>query len=271
MLVTRIAPTPSGYLHVGNAVNFVLTRWLAERSGARLVLRIDDFDRTRTRPEYVADIFTTLQWLGIGVDLGPADPGELERTWSMSTRRDQLAAARDALLADHPESVFVCRCSRTELDGQGRCVAGCRDRRIPLTEGRSVVRLHVPEGVTESVGGAPTAVEPGDHVLWRRDDQPAYHLGSVVVDEDLGVTTIVRGVDLLAASALQRHLARLLGAPNFLEVDLRHHGLLRDEHGAKLSKSAGGHGHPLAHTPALREQIDRWAAELGAPVAIYPP
>jgi glutamyl-tRNA synthetase len=108
-------------------------------------------------------------------------------------------------------------------------------------------------------------------VLWRRDDLPAYQLGSVVADEDLGVTAVVRGVDLLASSALQLHLAELLPAPGFHEVDLRHHALVAAADGHKLSKSAGAQAHPLVHTVHLREQVRDWAAALGAPIGITRP
>jgi glutamyl/glutaminyl-tRNA synthetase len=115
------------------------------------------------------------------------------------------------------------------------------------------------------------ALPSGDHVLWRRDDLPAYQLGSVVADEDLRVTTIVRGVDLLESSALQLHLAGMLPAPGFRGVDLRHHALLTAPDGHKLSKSAGVQAHPLEHTEALREQVRTWAADLGAPIGITRP
>lgn len=274
VLVTRIAPTPSGYLHVGNAVNAVLTSWLARSEGGRLLLRIDDFDTGRARPEYLADIFETLDWLGIDVDEGPRDAGEFATTWSMATRTEQFRAALAALRRDHPDLVFICRCSRRQLSPQGRCVAGCPSARRPLVPGASAVRLRVPEGVTALLRGRPELHHPvpaGDHVIWRRDDLPAYQLGSVVADVALGVTALVRGTDLLDSSALQVHLARLLDLPAFADSDFRHHGLLTDAAGHKLAKSAGAQAHPLARTPELREEVLAVAERLGAPVGISPP
>ena len=86
VLVTRIAPTPSGFLHVGNAVNMVLTHWLARAHGGRLLLRIDDFDTGRARPAYLEDVFRTLDWLGIDIDDGPSGP-------ATSTRRGRCPRA----------------------------------------------------------------------------------------------------------------------------------------------------------------------------------
>lgn len=272
MLVTRIAPTPSGYLHAGNAVNFLLTAWWARsQPDGRLLLRIDDFDVGRARTAYLADVFDTLAWLGIRVDEGPAGPRDFHSTWSMATRVERFRTARDTLLATCADQLFVCRCSRRALDARGHCAAGCRDARLPLAPGRTVVRLAVPAGVTAPIGDCLLPVPPGDHVLWRRDDLPAYQLGSVVADEDLGVTAIVRGVDLLESSALQVHLAGLLPAPGFRRVDLRHHDLLTTPTGDKLSKSAGTQAHPLVRTPALRARIEAWARALGGPIGITPP
>ncbi len=266
MLVTRIAPTPSGFLHVGNALNMVLTHWLARAHGGRLLLRIDDFDTGRARAPYLEDVFRTLDWLGIDIDDGPSGPDDFHSSWSMSTRIDRFRQARDGLMGGGHGTIFVCRCSRHDLDVSGHCVAGCRAQDLALEPGRSALRMSVPGG---SARGLP--LPAGDHVIWRRDDLPAYQLGSVVADEDLGVTAIVRGVDLLESSALQLHLAELLPAPGFRAVDLRHHALLAAPDGQKLSKSAGAQAHPLEHTDHLRAQVLTWARALGTPLGISPP
>jgi glutamyl/glutaminyl-tRNA synthetase len=274
--ITRIAPTPSGFLHEGNLVNIVLTAWWARAEGGRLLLRVDDFDTPRLRREYLADIFATLDWLRIEPDDGPVGPEGFAEHWSMALRRAAFAAARDRLLAQHPDRVFVCSCSRRRLDPQGFCVAGCRRRGLRWVPGDRVVRLHVPPGthVTAAASAGPPppwAVPAGDHVLWRRDDLPAYQLGSVVADEDLAVTAVLRGVDLLESSALQLAVAALLEAPRFLGADLHHHGLLADAGGRKLSKSAGARAQPLGRTEALRAHVHRRAREIGAPIGIAPP
>lgn len=266
---TRIAPTPSGYLHIGNAVNFLVTSWWARAHDARLVLRIDDFDSGRVRREYLEDVFAAIRWLGISVDRGPRDPDEFLSDWSLSHRVRHFQRARDRLRSLHPDAVFVCRCSRTQLDA-GRCTAGCRQLHLPFHAGDSAVRLSVRPGEEVRLGGTAVPVPPGDHVLWRRDDLPSYHLGSVVSDEDLGITTVIRGADLLASSALQVHLAGLLPAPGFRSARILHHALLTDPHGQKLSKSAGAGGHPMQRDDATLEQVRASATVLAAPLGITP-
>lgn len=264
MLVTRIAPTPSGYLHPGNLVNAVLTWWLARAAEGRLLLRIDDFDVARVREAYLDDVFRTVDWLGIEVDDGPSGPAEFHATWSMAHRTADFRAACRRLRSSPDADVFVCRCSRRALGAGGRCVSGCAELDADLVPGESVLRLRVAD--SHHPGGPP----PGDHVLWRRDDLPAYHLGSLVADEALGVTAVVRGADLRAASALQRHLAARLPAPGFAAAELLHHELLLGSDGDKLSKSAGSQAHPLEHTGRLRDQVLAAARSLGAPIGIQP-
>lgn len=269
-VVTRIAPTPSGYLHPGNAVNVLLTAWRARAAGGRLLLRIDDFDTGRARPEYLDDIFRTLDWLDVSIDDGPTGPDDFLARWSMSTRVEQFRAARDRVRSRHPEAVFACRCSRTQLSS-GRCTAGCARAGLALQPGRTALRMHVADSRPVRIGRDEATLPGGDHVLWRRDDLPAYQLGSVVADEALGVTALVRGVDLLESSALQLHLAGLLACPTFRDVDLRHHGLLTGPTGAKLSKSAGVQAHPMDRTGSLRRRVERWAEQLGAPIGVVRP
>jgi glutamyl-tRNA synthetase len=270
VLVTRFAPTPSGFLHVGNAVNALLTAWLARSADGRLLLRIDDFDTGRAREQYLADVFQTLDWLGIAPDDGPGDPADFHRRWSMAGRTEEFRAAARRLRAAHPDVVFACGCSRRDLVA-GRCVRGCAEQDLPLAPGSTVLRLHVAPGTAAPPPAGDLAVPAGDHVLWRRDDLPAYQLASVLADEALGVTALVRGEDLRDSTALQLHLAALLPAPGFQRVDARHHALLAGPDGAKLSKSAGAQAHPLPRTAALRQQVRDWACELGAAIGITEP
>jgi glutamyl/glutaminyl-tRNA synthetase len=188
----------------------------------------------------------------------------------MSRRTEAFRAARDQLLADHPERVFVCRCSRRQLDGAGWCAAGCLAGGVRLEPGRSAVRLRVAPATRVRIGPDLVAVPEGDHILWRRDDLAAYQLGSVVVDEELGVTTLVRGIDLLESSAFQVHLAELLPAPGFRVARMIHHDLLTAADGTKLSKSAGSQSAPMKRTWHLRERVLTLAKRLGAQVGIQP-
>ena len=247
---TRIAPTPSGYLHRGNAVNFLLVRWLADAIDATVRLRIDDMDVDRYRQEYVQDVFEVLHWLGIDWQGGPVDVNDFQESHSLGARthlyRDEAARLQAAGFA------YACTCSRRH--GGGQCVQDCRSRQPPLTPGQSALRLAIAPGTTIEVDG--TAIdlvrELGDPVLWRRDDRVSYHLASVIEDRDQGITHVIRGEDLRVCSALHLHLAELLGSTT--EITYRHHPLLVDERGVKLSKSQMQRG-PLPRTDAVREDI----------------
>ena len=112
-MLFRLAPTPSGYLHLGNAVNFVLT-WLAARQrGAQLLLRIDDSDTARKRPEYVDDIFRAIDLLGLDYDLGPISSSDFEANWSQRHRYDQYVSTLNSLR--EAGALYACGLSRREL------------------------------------------------------------------------------------------------------------------------------------------------------------
>lgn len=239
-VLTRIAPTPSGYLHAGNRFNFTFIRDWAQDLGARIALRIDDADVARYRREYVDNIFATLEALDIPWDVGPRTVAELETSWSQRHKtayyRSELERARERGLP-----AYACHCSRSMQSGPatGGCVGGCRGASRPFTPGVTSLRVCIPEDLELMLDGH--AVNPaeaiGDPVIWRRDDLPAYHLVSIVEDRDLGSTHIARGLDLLASSALQIHLAPWFEADSVARAEYRHHRLLTDSTGSKLSKS----------------------------------
>jgi glutamyl/glutaminyl-tRNA synthetase len=110
---TRIAPTPSGFLHEGNAFAFILTAALAQVYGASILLRVDDLDNDRKRPEYVDDLFQTLHWLGVDWKEGPTDANDLEQRWSQMHRIPLYEAALERLR--EKGLVYACGCSRKEL------------------------------------------------------------------------------------------------------------------------------------------------------------
>lgn len=273
-MLTRFAPTPSGYLHRGNAVNALLVSWLAQQEGGRVALRIDDVDAQRLRPEYVTDIFDVLDWLGIEWQVGPRDPRDLPTSWTQARRleryRGVVSAARAA-----GAPLYVCRCSRSMLTGppSGGCPGGCRHRDHRLVPGESALRLHVPLGTVRAIDGSDVDVPAtiGDVVVWRRDDLPAYHLASVVDDEDLGITHIVRGADLRESTAVQQLLADALGLGGFGAATVLHHGLLTGPEGAKLSKSQVGHSTLLVRDEATLAAVREAAQRLGEPIGISPP
>ncbi len=273
MLVTRIAPTPSGYLHPGNAVNFLLTAWLARQHAGRLLLRIDDMDAARVRQEYLADVFAVLEWLGIGVDEGPGDVAQFRREYSLLHRRhaywEAIADLRSAGV-----DIYACRCSRRDLAGHaaGYYPGTCHGADVQWRAGETSLRVSLPRPCRVAVDGrlVDVAGVMGDFVVWRRDDVPAYQLASVVEDRDLRVNAVVRGADLVPSTAAQLVLAPWLGADAFAGADFRHHGLVQGADGAKLSKSAGRQAQSIVGDAALLGSIRRQARELAATVGIEP-
>lgn len=253
-VVSRLAPTPSGFLHLGNAINFTLTWLLTRRAGGRLHLRIDDLDRARFRPAYLENIFRTLEWLGLDYDQGPTGPEEFERSFSQRHFLDLYEAVLQAARGATPALFYACRCSRAELLRLALptgCYPGtCRNHSLPLDMPGTAWRAHVPAGTavhfSDLLHGPTTScldAELGDFVVRKKEGAAAYQVASVVDDVRLGVTLVVRGLDLLPSTAAQIWLASYLpGQGRFTETQFLHHGLVTDEDGRKLSKStqAGG-------------------------------
>lgn len=236
---TRLAPTPSGFLHRGNAVNFLVAWKLARMHNGRVLLRIDDLDAERARPEFIDDVFASLQWLGIHWDEGPRDATDFTANWSQHRRLDRYAAILRALRdGGH---LYACTCSRTS-------VGSCPHRRepLPLDTPDATWRLRVPDNCPVTIctwpGGTRTidlAECLPDPVLRKRNGQPAYQIASLADDVDHRIDLLVRGEDLLPSTACQTWLAHLLGFASFLQAKCVHHPLIADANGAKLSKSAG--------------------------------
>lgn len=259
---TRIAPTPSGFLHAGNAVNFLVTSWLARAMHGTVVLRIDDMDRERYRREYVDDIFSVLEWLGIEIHEGPSSTAEFEVSYSMQQHLEQYRH-RLALLRRSPTlETFVCSCSRHDL-ARGH-VCACRDLPLELEAHRTALRVHVPASLPH------LAEVMGDFVVWRRDDTAAYQLASVVEDEELAITHIVRGADLEPSTWAQRLLAPAIGASVFDRAVVLHHRLIADASGDKLSKSHRRSG-PMPRTNEHRARIMRLAERIAGELDIDAP
>jgi glutamyl-tRNA synthetase len=237
----RLAPTPSGYLHTGNAYAFLLAARLAEKSGTDLLLRIDDSDAERKRPEYIRDVFDSLKWLGINWTLGPKDEMDFEARWSQRHRLLLYNSAIEKLIATG--KAFACSCSRRQLQERP---CDCSEKNIPVDKPDTALRLLVPPATQISFydeqHGKTTvdlSAETGSFVIRRRDGIPAYQLISVIDDLHFGVDFIVRGNDLLASTAAQIFLAASLGEKDFAAIKFLHHPLITDESGNKLSKSEG--------------------------------
>lgn len=246
--LTRFAPTPSGFLHLGNLYSFLVTKVLAEKHGAGILLRIDDLDQDRFREEYTQDIFDTLDFMELSYELGPKNVKEFESEWSQIHRMEQYRAALEEL--SEKRLVFACDCSRKkiqEMDSSGYYLGHCQDRRIPLDRKEVTWRFNALETDFVSLKSYPSQLDsslilPTDvafSVLRKKDQQPAYQLTSLIDDLHFGVDLIVRGQDLYSSSLAQLALAEKLSKPQFLETTFLYHQILKGPKKKKLSKSDG--------------------------------
>ncbi|MEL7535372.1 MAG: glutamate--tRNA ligase family protein [Bacteroidota bacterium] len=247
MFKSRIAPTPSGYLHIGNACNFLIT-WLWTRAeNAPLFLRIDDLDRSRKRPEYVEDIFQTLKWLGLDWDEGPSGPEDFEKNWSQHLRLDHYTQALEHL--KEQGLLFACDCTRSQIMEQsenGQYTGRCYDRALDFDAHQLAWRVRTDPLVHvqwQDAWQGRLSMSLGDRmqdfVVRRKDKIPAYQLASVVDDRLFGISAVLRGEDLLSSTTAQIWLDQQLADPRLNRVRWAHHPLLVDQARQKLSKSAG--------------------------------
>lgn len=246
MLRTRIAPTPSGYLHLGNAFSFLLTSLIARKENGSILLRIDDIDSERTKPEYLQDIFESLEWLGIEWQEGPSGPDDFEENWSQHRRLDLYNSILTQLRAQ--QLLFACNCSRKKLESfKSHAYPGiCESRSLPMDATDTAWRLKVnsEERITfqDRILGEvtfPLGQETGSFVVRKKDALPAYQLVSLADDTHFRINCVVRGEDLLPSTAMQMFMADKLHLDGFRQAQFYHHKLQRDDSGQKLSKSAG--------------------------------
>ena len=263
--VFRFAPSPNGYPHLGHAYSALLNAKMARESGGRLLLRIEDIDVARCRPEYERAIYEDLAWIGL--------------RWEEPVRRQSEHLAEYAQALDQLRErrlIYPCFCTRGDIL---RAIAGRRDwprdpdgsplypgtcrgldaakRQARLASGeRAAWRLDMKAAMAkagdltwseyDTVNVArELAAEPrawGDVVLARRDIATSYHLSVVVDDAVQAITDVVRGKDLFASTSVHRVLQALLGLP---QPRYHHHELIADASGHKLSKSRG--------SPTLRD------------------
>ena len=247
----RLAPSPTGLLHVGHALTFWSAAQRARQHHGALILRNEDLDPQRCRPEFVQAMYEDLHWLGIGWSEGP-DCGGPVAPYSQSERRDFYVDAwrklRDA------GTIYPCTCSRkdvaqaagapnNEADDEPLYPGKCRNRtdarnynspagvnwRFRVHDGEEISFIDLRSGPKSHVAGR----DFGDFLVWRRDDVPAYQLAVVVDDSAMAITEVVRGEDLLKSTARQIVVYRALG----LEVPKFYHcELVRDETGMRLAK-----------------------------------
>jgi len=249
---TRFAPAPTGQLHLGHVVNAVYVWGLARAFGGQVLLRIEDHDRKRSRPEYERGILDDLDWLGLVPDIG--DTASF-RTGPHPQRQSDNAARYEAALEqlDHAGQVYACDCSRRDMAQEVPDVFGeemrytgrCRARGIDKSAAKARRVVMSPGDETfDDLRLGPQVQEPadqcGDLLVRDRLGQWTYQFAVVVDDMEQGVDVAIRGNDLLPSTGRQIRLGRLLGRarpPLFL-----HHPLIIKPDGSKLSKSAGDTG-----------------------------
>jgi glutamyl-tRNA synthetase/glutamyl-Q tRNA(Asp) synthetase len=233
---TRFAPSPTGYLHLGHVVNAIYGWGVARHYRATVLLRIEDHDRIRCRPEYVTALLDDLDWLGFAADEGR------EPLLRQSHRDARYQQALEHLRRCF--HVYACTCSRKLIGGE-RYGGRCRDRAIAETVPHTL-RVALEPGAERFVDLRLGPVEQspadqcGDLAIRDRDGQWTYQFAVTVDDMDQAVTLVIRGEDLLSSTGRQLRLARMLGRsqpPQFL-----HHPLVVNERGEKLSKSAADTG-----------------------------
>jgi glutamyl-tRNA synthetase/glutamyl-Q tRNA(Asp) synthetase len=246
-VLTRFAPAPTGWLHLGHVLNAEYV-W---SSGASVLLRIEDHDRERCRPEYDAGIIEDLDWLGYQYELPIV----------RQSQRDAIyREAADVLRAQGV--VYACDCTRTQIAARTsqpshpahpapaahpelRYDGHCRDRGLPTMDGVGW-RVRIDAGVEPFVDGllGPQSQDPGaqcgDVLIRDRLGNWTYQFVAAVDDDRQGIDFVIRGVDLLASTGRQIRIARLLGRAT--PPEFRHHRLIMKSADQKLSKSDGDTG-----------------------------
>jgi glutamyl-tRNA synthetase len=264
----RLAPSPTGYLHLGHARTFWVAQQRAKQNGGALILRNEDLDLDRCKPGFVTAMFEDLRWFGFAWSEGP-DVGGPFAPYNQSERMDFYRAALEKLRAGG--FIYPCTCSRKdireaasapnvegevpvypgtcrgksdewrkeEMVGTPRCGVRSAQRADPTVRHASL-RFRVPDGETISFVDGNCGEQKftagkdfGDFVVWRGDGVPAYQLACVVDDAAMRIAEVVRGADLLVSTARQLLLYRALGlAP----PDFFHCELMKDEAGIRLAK-----------------------------------
>jgi glutamyl/glutaminyl-tRNA synthetase len=254
----RLAPSPTGFLHLGHARTFWTAQERARAAGGTLIVRNEDLDAARCRPEFVAAMLEDLRWFGLVWNEGP-DIGGPHAPYDQSKRHGHHAAAFERLRA--AGGVYPCTCSRKDVQAAAgapheNAVADephypgtCRPENLSATERATRAawpragvnwRFRVPDGEElEFIDGrfglrrATAGRDFGDFLVWRKDDVPSYQLACAADDAAMRITEVVRGADLLLSTFRQLLLYRTLGLtpPAFY-----HCPLMTDEHGARLAK-----------------------------------
>jgi glutamyl-Q tRNA(Asp) synthetase len=271
--LTRFAPSPTGYLHLGHVANAICVWGIARALEGRVLLRLEDHDRGRCRPEYETALLEDIEWLGLTPDASTLV--EFRAGVSPYRQSDNDQAYHDHLAqVSGMGHVFACDCSRKDLGTESGDVPDietvytgrCRKRGLGFGPGLGI-RLRIDPGEERFEDGwlgeqsQDPSTQCGDLLLRDRLGNWTYQFAVVVDDLRQGVDLVIRGEDLLSSTGRQLRLGRLLGRsrpPVFL-----HHPLIRKASGEKLSKSAGDTG-----VRELREAGSRREAVLGKAAAL---
>lgn len=244
----RLAPSPTGYLHLGHARTFWFAQQRAKQFGGELILRNDDLDSTRYKMEFVEAMLEDLRWFGFEWSEGP-DIGGKFAPYNQSERMSFYQAALEKLRAGN--FIYPCTCSRKDIqqavtaphaaDDEVVYPGTCRGNLKSETGGRKFCwRFRVTDGETisftdENLGEQKfiAGKDFGDFVVWRNDGVPAYQLSCVADDAAMQITEVVRGADLLVSTARQILIYRALG---FTPPKFFHCALMLDDNGERLAK-----------------------------------
>lgn len=252
----RLAPTPTGHLHVGHARTFALAAARALRDGGTLVYRTEDLDAARCRPEFATAAIADLRWLGLdwqeGPDVGgPCGPyvqserlpwfrevwGHLQASGAIypcdKSRKDVARSLTAPHAEDDAEPIFPPDLRPAHGLGRGLTAPGASNWRFRVPDGETIAFTDALQGPQAFVAGR----DFGDFLVWRKDGFPAYELAVVADDHAMGIAEVVRGADLLLSTARQLLLYRALGwtAPTWA-----HAPLIVDAEGRRLAKRAAG-------------------------------
>jgi glutamyl-tRNA synthetase/glutamyl-Q tRNA(Asp) synthetase len=263
---TRFAPAPTGFLHLGHLVNAIHVWGIARAQGGTVVLRIEDHDRTRCKPEYERALLDDLEWLGLDADVAPRDSfGRHSHAHRQSDQGARYSHALETLAAQ--EMVYACQCTRRDVaqlvpraaGEEARYPGTCRGaqvdvfthfaRRVIMTPGDEVF-----DDLRLGVRAQDPSQQCGDLLVRDRHANWTYQFAVTVDDFVQEIDVVIRGMDLLGSTGRQWRLARLLGR-TALPLTL-HHALLHRPDGAKLSKSTGDTAlHELRRAGATAAQL----------------
>jgi glutamyl/glutaminyl-tRNA synthetase len=257
----RLAPSPTGFLHLGHARTFWIAQQRAEVAGGTLILRNEDLDHSRCRPEFVSAMFEDLRWFGFHWSEGP-DVGGPHAPYIQSARMSHYIAAFERLR--NAGLIYPCTCSRQDVlraltaphhgDDEPIYPGTCRPAlasqniehptfntqhpialragvnwRFRVREGSTIRFIDLARGPQCEIAGE----HFGDFLIWRKDDFPAYQLACVMDDATMEITEVVRGADLIGSTFRQLLLYRAL---EFTPPAFYHCDLVTDEHGVRLAK-----------------------------------